>query len=152
MQSQASVVIEKSIEEVFEYTLNHVPEWSIIVVEDEVLEDVGGGGVGTSFRCVTEERGRRMEFAGLVTKHEPPTLSAIHLTGKSFDIEAEYIFEDLGGRTRVTQNSEVQGKGFVKVMFLLFGWMMKKSGCKAAEDELNNLKRLLEERQTAPTA
>jgi hypothetical protein len=27
----------------------------------------------------------------------------------------------------------------------VFGWMMKKSTCKALENELNNLKRLLEE-------
>ena len=145
MKQQASVEIDRPIEEVFEYTNNHVAEWSNTVVEDEVIEEKPEG-VGTTFRCVTEEHGKRMEFQGIVTRREPPYVSAIHLTGPQFDIDAEYVFEDLGGRTRVTQRSSVAPKGLLKVFFFLFGWMMKKSSCKAAENELLNLKRLLEER------
>lgn len=144
MKQQASVEIDRPIEEVFQYTNNHVAEWSLTVVEDEAIEEQPGR-VGSTFRCVTEDHGRRMEFQGVVTRHEPPHVSAIHLTGQQFDIEAEYQFEDLGGRTRVTQRSSVAPKGFLKVFFFLFGWMMKKSSCKALENELNNLKRLLEE-------
>ena len=124
------------------YTNDKVAEWSLTVVEDEMIEDKDG--VGTTFRCVTEERGRRMEFEGVVTVWEPPTRSAIQLIGKSFDIEAEYRFEDLNGRTRVTQESTVSGKGMVKVMFFLFGWLMNKQGCKAVQNELENLKSKLE--------
>ena len=97
-------------------------------------------GVGTTFRMVTEDRGRRMEFRGVVTEWEPPHRSAARLEGDHFNIDVDYRFEDLGGRTRVTQHSIVQGKGFVKVMFFLFGWAMKKSGCKAQENELASLK------------
>jgi len=86
-----------------------------------------------------------MEFQSIVTRHEPPRASEIHLTGQHFDIEAEYEFEDLGGRTCVTLRSSVTPKGPFKVFFYLFGWMMRKSACKAQENELNNLKRLLEE-------
>ena len=74
MQSSGSIEIDKPIDVVFEYTINHVAEWSTIVVEDEVVEEKNGGGVGTTFRSVTEERGRRMEFAGEVTQYERPTL------------------------------------------------------------------------------
>ena len=103
MKNSASIEINRPIEDVFRLTINHVPEWSIIVVEDEVVENKNDGGVGTTFRTVTEDRGRRMEFAGVVTAHEPPHRSAIHLTGKMFDIDTEYHFEDLSGSTRVTQ-------------------------------------------------
>ena len=144
MHSQASIEIDRPIDEVFDYTNKHVAEWSLTVVEDEVIEDKDG--VGTTFRCVTEERGRRMEFAGLVTLWEPPTKSAISLTGKSFDIEAEYRFEDLNGRTRVTQESTVHGKGLFKIMLFLFGWLMNKQGCKAVNYELESLKSKLESR------
>ncbi len=85
-----------------------------------------------------------MEFQGVVTIWEPPTKSVINLTGKSFDIEAEYRFEDLNRRTRVTQESTVSGKGFVKIMFFLFGWLMKKQGCDAVRRELDSLKTKLE--------
>jgi hypothetical protein len=144
MKQQASVEIDRPIDEVFEYTNNNVAEWSITVVEDEVIDETPER-VGTSFRCVTEERGNRMEFQGVVTRYERPTASAIRLTGKHFDIEAEYVFEDLGGRTRVTQQSAVTPKGLFAVFFFLFGWMMHRSACEAQENELNSLKRLLEE-------
>jgi hypothetical protein len=144
MKQQASVEINRPINEVFEYTNNNVAEWSLTVVEDESIEEKPEG-VGSTFRCVTEDHGRRMEFQGVVARHEPPNASAIHLTGPSFDIDAEYLFEDLGGKTQVTQRSSVAPKGLLKVFFFLFGWMRKKSACKAVENELNNLKRLLEE-------
>ena len=142
MRSLASIEIDRPIDEVFTYTNEKVAEWSLTVVEDEVIEDKDG--VGTTFLCVTEEKGRRMEFQGVVTVWEPPTKSAIYLTGKMFDIEAEYRFEDLGGRTRVTQQSTVSGKGLIKIMFFLFGWLMNKQGCKAVNDEFESLKEKLE--------
>ena len=143
MHSLASIEIDRPIDEVFTYTNEKVAEWSLTVVKDEVIEDRHG--VGTTFLCVTEDKGRRMDFQGVVTVWEPPTRSAIRLTGKSFDIEAEYRFEDVSGRTRVTQESTVSGKGFVKIMFFLFGWLMNKQGCKAVNKELESLKQKLED-------
>ena len=143
MHSLASIEIDRPIEEVFTYTNEKVAEWSLTVVKDEVIEDHNG--VGTTFLCVTEENGRRMDFQGLVTAWEPPIRSAINLTGKSFDIEAEYRFEDLNGRTRVTQESTVSGKGLVKIMFFLFGWFLNKQGCEAVSNELESLKSKLED-------
>ncbi len=144
MKQQASVEIARAIETVFDYTNNHVAEWSITVVENEVIEEKPGK-VGSTLRCVTEHGGRRMEFQGVVTRHERPTTSVICMAGEQFDIDATYTFEDLGGRTRVTQESTVTPKGFSKVLFFLFGWMMRKASCRALQEELDNLKRLLEE-------
>lgn len=119
-------------------------EWSSIVVEDEVIEEKPEG-VGTVFRTVTEERGHRMEFAGVVTKHDPPRAHTVVMKGRQFDIEAAYTFEDLGGGTRVTQISDVRPKGVMRAFFALFGWMIKKGGCDAQQQELEHLKRLAEE-------
>lgn len=144
MITQGSVEIAKPIEEVFACTTERVVEWSSIVVEDEVLDEKPEG-VGTIFRTVTEERGQRMEFAGVVTKHDPPRAHTVVLKGRQFDIEAAYLFEDLGSKTRVTQVSDVRPKGGMKIFFALFGWLMKKGGCDAQQLELENLKRLAEE-------
>ena len=144
MRNGGSVEIDRPIDEVFRLTNDHVAEWSIIVVEDEVL-DKKPAGVGTTFRTVTEENGRRMEFQGVVTRYEPPHVNAIRLIGDMFDIEAEYTFEDLSGRTRVTQRANVTGKGFFRLFMFLFGWLMNKSHCRATENELNSLKRFCEE-------
>ncbi|NQU50585.1 MAG: SRPBCC family protein [Planctomycetes bacterium] len=143
MENISSIEIDRPIEQVFEFTLDHTPEWSLVVVENEVLTETPDG-VGSTFRVLTEDRGRKMEFQGVVTYHQPPTASSVNMVGKQFDIFAEYTFEDLGGRTRVCQRSVVTPKGFMKLVFMLLGWMMKKSSCDAAEKELANLKALLE--------
>ncbi len=144
MQSQGVIDIDRPIEDVFRLTLEHVPEWSLTVIEDEVLEEKPEG-VGTTFRIVTEEHGKQMVFQGVITKYDPPNLSEIYLTGEMFDIEAEYTFEEISGRTRVVLTSHVSGKGFFRVFLFLFGWMMKKSGCKATGNELESLKSFCEQ-------
>ena len=145
MRNEASVEIDSPIVDVFRLTNEHLAEWSIVVVEDEVIDEKPEG-VGTTFRTVAEDHGKRMEFQGVVTRHDPPHVSAVRLTGDMFDIETEYTFEDLSGRTRVTQTADVTGKGFFKWFMLLFGWMMNKSNCKAGENELNSLKTFCEDR------
>ena len=144
MRNEGTVEIDRPIDEVFYLTKDHVAEWSIIVVEDELLEEKPDR-VGTTFRTVTEENGRRMEFHGVVTREEPPHVSAVHLTGKTFDIDVEYTFEDLGGQTRVKQVSFVTGKGVFRVFLFLCGWLMNKSSCKSTDNELNSLKKFCEE-------
>jgi hypothetical protein len=88
-----------------------------------------------------------MEFHGMVTRHDPPYASTVVMTGQYFDIEADYVFEDVSGRTRLTQRATVKGRGFFNVMMVLFGWLMRRGGCRAQANELNNLKRLLESRE-----
>ncbi len=143
MHNTGSIEIDCPIDDVFRLTNDHVDEWSMIVVENEIT-DQKPEGVGTTFRTVTEENGKRMEFQGVVTRHDPPYASAVRMTGDMFDIEADYTFEDRGGQTRVTQDSRVHAKGFFKVILFLFGWLMKKSSCKALEKELNSLKSFCE--------
>lgn len=146
MQTETSIEVNRPIQEVFAFTTRHVAEWSLVVQVDEVIDDVNDGGVGTTFRTVTEDHGCRMDFQGQVARHEPPTGHTSFLVGDRFDMEADYQFKDLGdGRTRVTQNSTVKAKGFLGSVFFLFGWMMRKSSCDAQQNELNNLKRLLEQ-------
>lgn len=151
MRQQASVEIARPIDEVFEYTNNNVAEWSLTVVEDEMLETTPER-IGSTFRCVTEDHGCRMDFSGEVIRYEPPNLSRIYLTGKRFDIDAEYRFEGLDGATRVTLESVVYPRGLTRVFFVLAGWMFHKSGCRAQQAELDNLKQILEGRSVSTTA
>ena len=151
MRNEVSIEIDRPIDEVFQLTVNHVAEWSIIVVEDDVIDERPEG-VGTTFRTVTEDHGKRMEFQGIVTRHDPPHAHAVQLTGNIFDIETEYGFEDLSGRTRVTQTADVTGKGFFKLFMFLFGWMMNASHCEASKQELESLKRFCEEQPDAGAA
>ncbi len=145
MKTEASIEIKRPIEEVFQYTLNHVAEWSLTVVENTVVEDVNGGDIGTTFHCVTEEQGNRLEFVGTVIDHKPWTLSTVHLAGPIFSIVIDYHFTDLGGKTRVTQTAELTSKGLLKFILKLLGWATQKAAVQKRKNELLNLKRLMEQ-------
>ena len=62
MHNSGSGEIDRPIDDVFRLTNNHVAEWSIIVVEDEVINEQPGG-VGTTFRTVTEQHMERYIFS-----------------------------------------------------------------------------------------
>ena len=85
----------------------------------------------------------------MVTRWEQPHVSAIELIGDTFDIEAAYFFEATSNGTRVAQKSVISFKGFLKVVFILCGWMMGKAGCDEAQKELDNLKQVLENRDAS---
>ncbi len=139
MEAQLSVEIDRPIEQVFDYTLNNVTEWSKTCVEEEIIEETPGH-IGTTFRMVTEDRGKRMNFDGIVTQYERPYSSTSVMTGKQFDIGVNYSFKDLSGRTRVTLRSVVKGKGAFRILLFCLGWAARSANCKAQEIELLSLK------------
>lgn len=145
MQTEASIEIDRVIDEVFDLTTEDVSLWSITVVEDTPLDSTPKG-VGSEFICVTEKRGRQMEFAGTIKEHNRPFRHVVELVGKSYDIVADYRFEQLDDRTRVTEVATIRPKGLTRVMFFLIGWMFKKAGCNAMQRELDNLKAFCESR------
>lgn len=144
MRTELSVEIERPIEEVFAKALDDVAAWSIIVVEDELIEETPEI-VGSTFRTITEENGRRMEFIGMVMEHEPPHRSRVELTNKAFNLDVTYLFEPTSSGTRVTQYSEAKPNGLVmKLMFGVMAPFMRKSSCDAQSKELNSLKAFCE--------
>jgi hypothetical protein len=146
MQIHVSVEIDRPIEEVFQYTTQHVPEWNSTVVEHQIIEDVSRGDVGTLFRSVMVDKGRRLDFRGTVIDHDPPRHTLLHLSGQYFDMVIDYRFEDLRDRTRVTQDTEVLGKGFNKFVLAAIGWLLQDSAARPIQLELDHLKRRLESR------
>lgn len=147
MITTGNIEIDKPIGEVFDYTVNNVPEWSNTVVEEKVIEQTPDG-VGSRFHVVTRDPGgKSMEFDGTVTLNQRPTAQTVVMIGKQFEIEAAYTFEDIGGRRRVDLTSIVTPKGFVmKLMFFVVGGLGKRAGCKALEKELASLKEKVEAR------
>ena len=47
MTNEASVEIERSIHDVFDYTINNVAEWSNTVAEDEPIDTISGADVAS---------------------------------------------------------------------------------------------------------
>ena len=148
MKTQLSVEIDRPIEEVFQYIHEHTLDWIESVVSDDVIREQNGGGFGTTFRMVTQERGQRMEFEGEVTSWNPPRSSSCYLKGDAFDVDVAYELRSLNsGATVVTQNSVVYPRGsFTKIVFFLCGWAMKGAGKRSLEKDFARLKSQLEAR------
>lgn len=104
--------VDRPIAEVFHAASEQIADWSITVSENEILDRTPDG-IGTTFRVVTEDRGKRLVFDGTVTHHDPPNFHAVRMTNPMFDIETELTFEELDGHTRVTQVAIVTGKGAI---------------------------------------
>jgi|TARA_B110000495_G_C22961246_1_gene563468 hypothetical protein len=138
-----SVIIACPLEQVFEVTNNHVTEWSNIVEEEETL-NVTPEVIGSTFRTVTSEHGRKLKFDGVVTRHSPPFESGIRMEGPAFSLTVDYTFENVPEGTRVTQRSTVTGKGIFRIIISTMGFLMKKSNSGALQDELNRLKAFCE--------
>lgn len=141
MKTTGHIDIDKPIAEVFTYTTENPEEWVSIIVSDEIINETPDI-VGTTFRTVTEEHGKQLTFEGTITANDPPNSHSSKLVGKQFDIDITQTFEALDdNRTRFTQISEVHPKGFLKIVFALFGWMMNKPNCDALDKELQVLKK-----------
>ena len=120
-----------------------VMEWAEGVVENEDLVKQPGE-VGSTFRQVYEERGRRMEFQGRVTAYEKDRRLGIAMVGDGFDLDVEYELEPTSSGTRLVQNSDVHFKGVWKVMGFLMAPFMKKAGEKKCLEDFDRLKALAE--------
>jgi uncharacterized protein YndB with AHSA1/START domain len=146
MKNNYSLEIEAPPERVFAciYESEHLKQWLPNLVENEVLAPEERG-VGSKFRQVYLENGRRMEMTGVVVGFERNRYLACEIRGKMFDLNVEYRLENLGGRTRLTQSSQVLFNNLaMKVMSALLAPVIKKASRKQLDSGFAKLKDLAE--------
>jgi uncharacterized protein YndB with AHSA1/START domain len=148
MKTTYSLEIEAPPERVFEW-LGHAQralEWVPNLVESEDV-DVTPSKIGSTFRHAYLERGRRMEMHGKVTGYEPNRRLTIEMQGEAFDLWVDYRAEDLGGRTRLTQESEVKFKSLaMRIVAALMRPLIAKAARQQQAESFAKLKRLAEAR------
>jgi uncharacterized protein YndB with AHSA1/START domain len=148
MKNTYSLEIDAPPERVFAciYDGEHLKQWLPNLVENEVLV-AEERGVGSKFRQVYLENGRRMEMVGDVVGFERNRFLACAIRGQSFDLSVEYRLENLGGRTRLTQVSEVRFNGVpMRMMSVLLRPLIKKASQKQLDSGFAKLKKLAESR------
>jgi uncharacterized protein YndB with AHSA1/START domain len=104
-----------------------VMQWAENVTHNEDLTTTPEK-VGSTFRQVYTENGRDMEFEGRCTAFEPDRKLAVFMTSKMFHLDVTYTLDDLGGRTRLTQDSQVHWQGLLKLFGPVMALFMRKSG------------------------
>ena len=122
---------------------DNIVKWSAGVVENEQLQEREEK-VGSTFRQVYSEKGREMEFQGVVTRYEKDRALGVHLEGSGFNLDVDYTLEAQGQGTRLVQDSEVQFKGLWKIMGFLMAPFLKKAGCAQLTEDFGRLKALCE--------
>ena len=143
VKAETSVVINRPIEEVFDYLTDCTrnPAWLSMVLEAH-WTSAKPHGLGATGVMTVRFLGRRFEMPFEVIEHDPPLRSAIKFDGGPFPIRGEYTLEPAEGSTRITSLMEGSTGGFFKLADSLLAPMFKR----AMRSDLANLKTLLEAR------
>jgi uncharacterized protein YndB with AHSA1/START domain len=138
---EASVVIDRPIEEVFAFVTDFekLPQWMSELVEAKQTSE-GPAGVGTTLSAVANPLGRRIENTLEVIEYEPNRKFAIKSTSGPVASEDRYTFESVAGGAKVTRVAEAEMGGFFKLAEPLAVRMMRRQ----FETNFANLKDVLE--------
>jgi uncharacterized protein YndB with AHSA1/START domain len=108
-------------------------QWIPNLIENEQLTTTKDR-VGSTFRQVYLENGKRMEMTGEVVAFEQDRHLACKIEGKAFDLIVDYSLRDVSGQTELTQHSEVV---FKSVPMKILSTLMKPLIRKASRDQLS---------------
>ncbi len=139
--TEASIEIDKPLTAVFAL-VSHIPshrDWQEGLVEASWTSDQTGG-VGSTYRFVTQFAGTRWDLPGTVTVWEPPTGWQWQASGGPFPVQGGFRLLPAGNRTRITMFSDSEPSGWMNAMRPLLKWMGERSYKKS----LSRLKALLE--------
>jgi len=117
--------------------------WQTSVSKTEILHETPNM-IGTTFREVVEENGRRVEMNGVVTDYRKDQVLAMHLDSKYNNVDVEYRLEEIGGRTRLTMISNIRLRSFLRVLSIILWPAFKKKLLGQLNREYASLKELCE--------
>src|ERR671917_1257327 len=142
IREEHTVVIERSVEEVFAFTTdpNNESLWQSTSLETEQTSE-GEVEVGTTFRNTSKFLGRRIESTYQVTENDSPHKQCVRITSGPLPGAACYLFELAdGGSTRFTQTFETEVGGFFRLAEPLVGRAIRRQ----TEADMATLKDMLE--------
>lgn len=144
MQFSNTITIERSPHDVFVFVsdLENVPKWNYAIVETQKTSD-GPVRVGTTYRQVRALPSRSEETLH-VTELEPDRRFVVHGRLGPFEGTLTYEFEDVGGRTRLTNKADIEGRGIKRLAAPIVSGRVRD----AVTANLETLKRLLEGKET----
>jgi uncharacterized protein YndB with AHSA1/START domain len=139
--AEASVVINRPMEEVFAYVVDpkNTAQWAGPVIEAEKTSE-GPVGLGTTSKRVTQFLGRTMEATYEITEFEPNSYYTDKTTSGPVPIDGRISFDSVKGGTKVTIEGEIKAAGFFKLAEPLLSRMAERQ----IATDVQTLKDLLE--------
>ena len=113
MNFENSVLIERSVQKVFEYVtdFSNNAQWQTDVLEMEMTSG-GQFGQGSTYRCVNRFMGQHIETEGLITEFEPDRLCSIRITSGPVVGTSDLRFEAVNGGTKFTTSGQLDLASF----------------------------------------
>ena len=138
---ESSVVIDRPLEEVFEFMTEEgsAAQWQPWLLESTKTSD-GPVGVGTTGREVRKFLGVQIETTGEVTEWEPNRRTSVKSTSGPIPMHSTWTFDAAEDGTRLSTITEVDFGGFYK----LAGPAIIRMAKRQLDTDLANLKDLLE--------
>ncbi len=118
--------------------------WQTNVSKTEILKKTPGW-IGTTFRETIEENGNGTEMQGVVTDYRENQSLAMRLNGKYNSVDVEWGLKEIGNFTRLTVNSNIQFKSFLRFFSIILWPAFKKNIRRQLDKEYAKLKGLCEE-------
>ncbi len=108
MQFENSVVINQSVEQVFEFATNPLnnAKWQTGILELEMTSE-NQFGLGATYRCVNRFMGRRIESEGIITVYAPGKACCIQITSSALVGKCSMFFEALEDGTKFTVSGDL---------------------------------------------
>ncbi|MFC1481688.1 SRPBCC family protein [Candidatus Neomarinimicrobiota bacterium] len=146
MKISNTIEIRSTPEDVFYWLEDpgRAKEWMTSVSETEIIKETPKM-VGTTFREIIEENGRKTEMRGVVTEFVSNKRLAFYLEGDFNSTDVCFILEGRDEMTKLTQNAEVHFRGVTRVFSLFLGPFFKKKIMNQARSEFARLKELCEQ-------
>lgn len=116
IKAEKSIVIERSVEDVFAYVADqtNAVHWQAGLVEVRRLTD-DPPGVGTRHTLVRTFMGRRMTADNEYVAFEPGRRIAFRTTSGPMPLEASYLVEPVAEGTKLTSRIAMEASGFLSL-------------------------------------
>ncbi len=111
------------------------------LVESEPLDDDEPPALGSRYRDVFEDYGRRVELEAELVTYEPPRALAVRLVGEAFQATSRSELEERGAGTRLTARIETT---YTALAARLAAPVVTRHAQRRLEADLDRLKALVE--------
>ncbi len=118
--------------------------WQTNVAKTEILQEKPGW-IGTTFRETIEENGRGTEMEGVVTDYRENEALAMYLRSKYNTVDVQWLIEDRGKYTRLTQKSNIRFRSFPGILSIILRPVFRQNILRQLEEEFLKLKELCED-------
>ena len=146
MKTSTTTRIDAPVSTVFLWLddTDRLKQWVPNLIEDQPLVDTPER-VGSRFRQVFIENGKRMEMTGEITAFVENERMRVNMTGQMFDLDVDYcLLATSSTQTELTQNTEIRLKGVMKLFAPIMLLMSKFSSKDPQADAHEKLKFMAE--------